>query len=62
MANPDVTVRLQDGLPVPMRAEVAGPERRARLWPLVIDDHRNYADYQRRTDREIPLVLLRPSA
>ncbi len=62
VANPDVTVRLRDGPAVPMRAEVAGPEQRARLWPLVIKDHRNYADYQRRTDREIPLVLLHPVA
>ena len=61
VANPDVTVRLQNRPPVPMRAAVADPEQRARLWPLVTRDHRNYADYQLRTDREIPLVLLRPA-
>ncbi len=60
VANPDVTVRLQDSPPVAMRAVVADAEQRARLWPEVIKDHRNYAGYQRRTDREIPLVLLRP--
>jgi deazaflavin-dependent oxidoreductase (nitroreductase family) len=43
-----------------MRAEIAGPDERARLWPLVTADHRNYAGYQRKTKREIPLVLLHP--
>jgi hypothetical protein len=43
-----------------MTAHVATPEERSRLWPIVAENHRNYAAYQRRTDREIPLVLLRP--
>jgi hypothetical protein len=43
-----------------MRAEVADPDERARLWPLVTAEHRNYANYQRNTSREIPLVLLHP--
>jgi F420H(2)-dependent quinone reductase len=30
------------------------------LWPLVIADHANYAGYQTKTTREIPLVLLEP--
>jgi hypothetical protein len=41
-----------------MRARVATPEERARLWPLVTADHKNYAGYQTKTKREIPLVLL----
>jgi hypothetical protein len=43
-----------------MRARVATAEERARLWPLVTQDHKNYAGYQKRTEREIPLVLLEP--
>ena len=43
-----------------MRAETADPETRARLWPLITADHRNYAGYERKTNREIPVVLLRP--
>jgi hypothetical protein len=42
----------------PMRARVATPEERSRLWPCVVADHKNYAGYQTRTTREIPLVLL----
>jgi deazaflavin-dependent oxidoreductase (nitroreductase family) len=59
--HPDVTASVGGRSPVPMRAEVAGADERARLWPLVAAAHRNYAGYQRRTAREIPLVLLRPA-
>lgn len=43
-----------------MHARIATAEERARLWPLITADHRNYAGYQKRTAREIPLVLLEP--
>ncbi|HEY2427936.1 MAG TPA: nitroreductase/quinone reductase family protein [Acidimicrobiales bacterium] len=59
--NPDVMVALKGGAPQPMRARVASPEERARLWPRVTSDHKNYAGYQTKTKREIPLVLLEPS-
>jgi deazaflavin-dependent oxidoreductase (nitroreductase family) len=58
--NPEVTVRVGGGPPRRMRAEVAGPEERARLWPLITAHHKNYAGYQRRTSREIPVVVLHP--
>jgi deazaflavin-dependent oxidoreductase (nitroreductase family) len=58
--KPEVTVSVGGKPAQPMRAEIAGPEERARLWPLVTADHRNYAGYQRKTTREIPLVLLHP--
>jgi deazaflavin-dependent oxidoreductase (nitroreductase family) len=60
VANPEVDVAVQGKPPVPMLARVATADQRARLWPLVTADHLNYADYQKRTEREIPLVLLRP--
>ena len=58
--NPDVEVSFQGRPATPMRARVATPDERARLWPAITRKHRNYARYQRRTDREIPLVLLEP--
>jgi deazaflavin-dependent oxidoreductase (nitroreductase family) len=61
-ADPDVAVSFQGGPVVRMNARVASTEERARLWPLVVADHRNYARYQTRTSREIPLVLLEPPA
>lgn len=44
----------------PMHARVATPEERERLWPRVTETYKGYAGYQRKTDREIPLVLLEP--
>jgi deazaflavin-dependent oxidoreductase (nitroreductase family) len=57
--DPNVEVTMK-GDRRPMRARVASPEERDRLWPLVIADHKNYAGYQTKTEREIPLVLLEP--
>jgi deazaflavin-dependent oxidoreductase (nitroreductase family) len=56
----DVEVRLQGKSRQRMHARVATAAERERLWPLVIADHGNYADYQTKTTREIPLVLLEP--
>ena len=42
----------------PVRARVANAGERARLWPRVVDAYGTYEDYQRRTGREIPLVIL----
>ena len=58
--NPDVEVALKGNGKQPMRARVATPEERRRLWPRVTADHKNYAGYQTKTTREIPLVLLEP--
>ena len=60
--NPDVEVSLKGGAKQPFRARIASPEERARLWPLVTADHKNYAGYQTKTSRQIPLVLLDPAA
>lgn len=58
--QPEVTVSVGGKPAQRMRAEIADPAERARLWPIITADHRNYAGYQRKTQREIPLVLLRP--
>jgi deazaflavin-dependent oxidoreductase (nitroreductase family) len=60
--NPDVEVAWKGGAKQPMKARVATADQRARLWPLVIADHKNYAGYQARTQREIPLILLEPAS
>lgn len=59
-AHPDVQVSLRGGPRRPMRARVVDAEERAVLWPQIADRFRHYAGYQRRTDREIPLVVLQP--
>jgi deazaflavin-dependent oxidoreductase (nitroreductase family) len=60
--NPDVEVAIGGKPKQPWTATVASPEDRARLWPLVIADYKNYADYQKKTEREIPLVILAPKS
>ncbi len=59
--NPDVEVALRGKPSRRMHAHIATPDERARLWPLVTADHKNYAQYQTKTEREIPLVLLQPA-
>jgi deazaflavin-dependent oxidoreductase (nitroreductase family) len=57
--NPDVEITM-NGKTRPMRARVASPEEKAELWPRVIEAYRGYGQYQRRTDRDIPLVICEP--
>ena len=60
--NPEVIVSIRGGPAQTMRAEVADADERARVWPLIASRHRNYAGYQDKTQREIPLVALTPRA
>src|SRR5664279_1609324 len=39
--NPDVEVAYQGRTKQQMTARIASPDERARLWPLVIADHKN---------------------
>jgi len=59
--DPNVEVRRGGKPRERMRARVAGPDERARLWPQVTATYKGYAGYQTKTDREIPLVLLESS-
>ena len=59
--DPRVRVAVRGGPPVPMDASIATGDERERLWPRVTATYRGYAAYQKRTRREIPLVLLRPA-
>jgi deazaflavin-dependent oxidoreductase (nitroreductase family) len=60
-ANPDTTVQIGGGRRE-VRARVAAPHERDRLWPLAVETYSGYRDYQARTEREIPLVILEPRA
>jgi len=59
--DPKVMVKQGPTPAVPMIAEIADAEDRARIWPIIASKHRNYSGYQRKTERQIPLVLLRPA-
>jgi deazaflavin-dependent oxidoreductase (nitroreductase family) len=60
VANPAVEVVYRGGEKQKRIARVATAAERAELWPKVTADHQNYAGYQTKTDREIPLVFLDP--
>jgi F420H(2)-dependent quinone reductase len=58
--NPEVGVQIGRER-MPMRARVADPQERERLWPLVNRNNANrYDGYQKSTERHIPLVILSP--
>ncbi|MFI5491533.1 nitroreductase/quinone reductase family protein [Actinoplanes sp. NPDC051859] len=59
--RPEVQVSVRGGSHQPMVARIASAEEHARLWPQVVKVYRSYAAYQKRTTREIPLVLLSPA-
>lgn len=58
-AHPDTTVQV-GARRIPVRARVATPQERERLWPRAVEMWGPYESYQRRTERTIPLVVLEP--
>jgi deazaflavin-dependent oxidoreductase (nitroreductase family) len=59
VANPDTTVQIGSEVRG-VRARVAAPEERERLWKMAVRAYSGYRDYDARTTREIPLVVLEP--
>jgi F420H(2)-dependent quinone reductase len=59
VANPDTTVQVGSSRRE-VHARVANAKERERLWPMVLRTYHGYADYQKRTERQIPLVILEP--
>lgn len=60
-ANPRVTVEVGSDR-FEADARVALPDERDRLWRLQTQDVPVFADYQKKTDRTIPVVILDPVA
>jgi len=59
-AHPQVTVQLGADVRT-MTARTATPEERAEIWPRVVARAKNFAGYEKKTSRVIPLVVLTPS-
>lgn len=57
--DPRVQVTM-NGRTTPMTARAADADEKAELWPRIVADHDNYAGYQRKTERDIPVVVLEP--
>lgn len=57
MADPEPTIQVKGDV-IPVSAEVAQGAERERLWSLMTEVWPAYDDYQKRTEREIPVVVL----
>lgn len=55
-AEPRVEVTM-DGETVPMTARTATTAEKDELWPQIVATYKGYAGYQRKTDRDIPVVI-----
>jgi deazaflavin-dependent oxidoreductase (nitroreductase family) len=59
-ADPQVRVRTENG-EREMTARIVDGDERAELWNAITAKYKNYADYQSKTEREIPIVVLEPA-
>jgi len=58
-ANPNVEVEVGNRR-IPLTAHRASAEQKSALWPKLVQMYPDYADYQARTERDIPVVILSP--
>lgn len=56
-ADPNASIQVL-GEEIPVRFAVAEGDERARLWALMTEVWPAYDEYQAKTDREIPVVVL----
>ena len=61
LAEPEVTARV-GARKLAVTARTASPSERDFWWPKVVAAYSDYAVYQQRTEREIPVVVLEPAA
>jgi deazaflavin-dependent oxidoreductase (nitroreductase family) len=57
-ANPEASIQV-GRTRSRVRARLADPNERARLWPELVRQNPPYGRYAGKTDREIPVVILR---
>jgi F420H(2)-dependent quinone reductase len=60
VADPHVTLQDHDKV-LDLRARTATPEERDEWWPVATAAWPPYDEYQKKTDREIPVVILEPA-
>ena len=60
LANPDVEVEIGTRKQA-MKARVLAEDEKAAVWPKLVAMYPDYADYQKRTDRRIPVIKLSPT-
>ena len=56
IANPDATLTVR-GRTVKVHSRTASAAEKAELWPQIVAANSRYADYQRKTIRDIPVII-----
>ncbi len=59
-ANPEAKIQVKGDV-IPVRARTAEGEERERLWDRMAEKWPAYNDYQRKTSRQIPVVVFEPA-
>lgn len=60
VANPDVTLQVNDEVTKGRLQEITNPSDYARIWSMVVATNKGYANYTKKTSRKIPLGWIRP--
>ena len=60
-ANPCVTVETKKYGSREVTARIATPDEKAAWWPQAVAAFKHYGEFQSRTDRDIPMVVLNVS-
>ena len=60
IANPTATIEIGTDT-VPVTARVASPEEREPIWTRPKQDQPGFAEYEQKTTRQIPVVILEPT-
>jgi len=61
LAHPAVTAEIGTQT-LPFTARVAGSDERAEIWTAQKTDYPGFADYETKTSRQIPVVILEPAS
>ncbi len=60
-SNPHAKVQIRSRV-IPVTARKANEEESKRLWAIIGEKYKNFVEYQQRTSREIPIVILTSEA
>ncbi len=59
IANPDIIVQYKNHT-MNLRARQVEDAEKAEVWPVCVEHYHEYDDYQKRTDRNIPVFVCEP--
>ena len=59
VAHPEAAIQVWDKT-IPVTARTASADEKKKLWSIMIKEWPAYDSYQEKTERDIPLVILRP--